>query len=413
MSDKLRRESLFFPKKDTYVPATTLRRGTVFIKDRVPDKLELTSLPLSLQQNYNKSVGYYQQLFKYVSEIEKKVGGIVEKKESEFLNAYKTNVKNIEKQLQEIKTKATNNEAKTETDAKIMDLTNALEWFQAEFVKIGSLIAKQKTENTMLKEKLENSTQQCKFLDEYSKKNKKKLKAYKVLFTKVKSCWNESKSFLPDICEKVKAEMENILHSFNEGYAQDKALPSVKTPRTRNKRISSDNKESKNTRFVSMLSDYKATPISEKKKEELLKEFAEIATKKSNQIIISLEEKIKLLKKEISSLKKLLNDERNNKGEFEKLFIDCVKSVKKDAPNNEINTSNEKRKVIDLLVSNEEFIAALYGVLFGEKEEYSTFSSGGMPKLKMYTPASMRSDAKYKVHRGQLQLSNINKSFQQ
>jgi hypothetical protein len=398
------RESIHSPPHTTQAsPAAFQRRGGIFYQER-KDSKEIGSLknilPPNLQVSYAKSLDLYRQLQDYISNIEKKLEGIVEKKENDFLCAYKASMKNVQKELVEMKSKSDNINSKAIADNKIIDLSKALEWFENEALKLADIVAKQKKESTLLKETSESCQKERDFFEKQAKKWKKKTKLYKATTERAQALCYELINHVSGSKEKYKAKCEEAFSLLNTRRHSEASVSIV------------NSNAHFNFKDVQKGSQQEPT-INESQLKGVLREYADSVIMKNETIVKSLNEKLELRQKEITKLKKALNEERNNKGEYEKLFVSCIKTVQQEGVSKEITGTSEKRRVIELLVSNDDFITTIYNTIFGSKGDFPSLFNKSYAIQKPtppFTASTTRKTANFRVKQGKL-VVGVNKSF--
>ena len=393
------------------------RRATVYTKEWKRNEIrEIGSLrnmlPAKSQANYNKSIDLYYQLQDYVGNIEKKLEGVVERNENDFLIAYRSSMTAIQKQLQNLKLKSDEAESQMKIDTKVKDLTKALEWFEKESLKLADTVTKQKKEMLDFKVAIDNVRTENEFLTKQIKKSKAKYKKFKEIMDQAKEIIEKSQ---PSITDNLAINMLNSLRNLilEQNSQQDKAL-TPEISRKPSQAVAYSTRDLKKRQNSALISNVPKSSLTESQIQSLIKEYIVSSNQKTGGSINSLNEKLAQKQKEIIKLKAMLNEEKTNKGKYEELFIECIKTIKQDGAIKDI-TSTEKRRVIELLISNEEFITSVYNALFGEKHQQEisslfTYEKGKKRPQPPFTPIDKKT-ANYRIKKGRLLLGNVNKSY--
>ena len=113
-----------------------------------------------------------------------------------------------------------------------------------------------------------------------------------------------------------------------------------------------------------------------------IEKYLEIHNEKLEEVIQSVRNQLKIEREKVLNLKKRENENGQEKREMEELFYDCVEEVKRDILNrkqtlnymatNKLNIKKEminigttdKKRILELLLSNEKLIGALYDLIF-------------------------------------------------
>jgi hypothetical protein len=76
----------------------------------------------TLQENLDKLIDLYQDCKVLLSDYDRKLIRVVEKHEHDFLNAYKTHMSKVERELISLKTKAADQELRLANDERLLKL---------------------------------------------------------------------------------------------------------------------------------------------------------------------------------------------------------------------------------------------------------------------------------------------------
>ena len=90
-------------------------------------------------------MGAHSSLRKLISDYDKKLMNVIDRHEDDFLNAYKTHMGKVEKQLQLLKDRAKDQENKLNNDERIIRMEKQLLWYKEEFESL--LLLKDKNDN--------------------------------------------------------------------------------------------------------------------------------------------------------------------------------------------------------------------------------------------------------------------------
>lgn len=101
---------------------------------------------------------------------------MVEKHEHDFLNAYKTHMSKVERELQSLKQKAAEQEQRLADDERILKLQKHLEWFREEVERLQRLREANFNKISMLATKVQTMGAEKRFMEEQVKASKRQNK---------------------------------------------------------------------------------------------------------------------------------------------------------------------------------------------------------------------------------------------
>ena len=279
---------------------------------------------------------YYKILEKHVDEWDLHMDTVLQKHEQDFLNAFKCQMFGLYAQLKELKKKNDENELRLKRDEKINALQKSLDWFREEADK--------------WKAKAESLQDDRNFLENQLKNAKRKMKIMQ----------NEKKDD-SDSDDSLKSSL-----SHSNALITGKFTPTSKTGEI-------------------ILGLYEKNPVQVSLLYELERFFHDLE--------IKYNESIKHLKNTLDNERKKIKQITANqsslffiKSDLENLFLECVEEVRKDISkrkaknlvdqkynkraktskpeDRETMTPSDKRKILELLISNEQVLIILYEKLF-------------------------------------------------
>jgi protein associated with RNAse G/E len=111
-----------------------------------------------------------------LADYDKKIIKVVEKHEHDFLHAYKTHMSKVERELQQLKAKADEQELRLKNDERIVKLDKSLQWFRSEVDRLVKM--KEDNFNTieMLSTKVQTMIAEKRFMEEQVKASKRQNK---------------------------------------------------------------------------------------------------------------------------------------------------------------------------------------------------------------------------------------------
>merc|ERR1719410_1516690 len=121
----------------------------------------------------------HKELQTLADELDNKVEGKLQANETAFFLAYKSHMYTVQKEFNELRQKADEEETKTRRDAKISSLEKELDWFMNEALRLDELCKKYKKELDKWKGKAEALDDDRQFLENQiktAKRNNKTLR---------------------------------------------------------------------------------------------------------------------------------------------------------------------------------------------------------------------------------------------
>lgn len=298
---------------------------------------------------------YYKILCTQVSMLDTHIDTVLQKHEQDFLNAFKCQMFSLYGQLKELKKKNDENEIRLKRDEQLNSLQKSLDWFREEAIKLGESNQFYKKEADKWKAKAESLQDDRNFLENQLKNTKRKLKLMQM--------------------EKKEAENDS-LHSSNIINPLDinNFTPSSKT---------GEIIEDLYSKFFNQGSFLF----------ELEKFFHDLEVK-YNDSIRFLKGSLESEKKKVKQVTAQQSSMFFVKSDLENLFLECVEEVRKEISRRKaknlveqkytkrsktsqreermVMTPSDKRKILELLISNEQVLILLYEKLFPHRaSQYS------------------------------------------
>lgn len=317
--------------------------------------LERTFLTDFLKQNseadlIGKIKDYHKLLMSQVDNLGTHIDTVLQKHEQDFLNAFKCQMFSLYTQLKDLKKKNDENEIRLKRDEQINKLQKSLDWFREEAIKLGESTQFYKKESDKWKAKAESLQDDRNFLENQLKNVKRKMK----------------------ILQMEKKEESESEESLSTSQAHSRIISDTKfvpTSKTGEIILEILNKSSSSDSFLY----------------DLEKFFHDLEIKYNDSIrhiknsLESEKKKFKQYSAQQSSLFFAKND-------LESLFLECVEEVRKDISRRKAKnladakytkrarttvpeergtmTPSDKRKILELLISNEQVLILLYEKLF-------------------------------------------------
>ncbi|CAG9316374.1 unnamed protein product [Blepharisma stoltei] len=333
----------------------------------------LTSIPRTKHEldptipNSDAINSLYSQINSCISGLDNQVGKVLQKHEADFLNVYKGHMYMIQKEMRILKEKVSEEEIKRRRDEELRVLETERDWFRNEALRLDKICKEYKRSMEMWKNKAQTLEEDRKFMEE------------QVLSTK-----------------KQNLHLRENLES-NMSHPPDFTLSSPRSedmdPLAIERGDSLDaGRESKD--YKKYMSAAPFITMQDLKKVE----------ERYNETIKHLKNQIDILKKSLHAQKSAQSNYVLEKGELEDFFIQCIEEVKKEitkrrslsllhARNKMPNTTSskslrsaksievseeikldqfkdcDKRKVLEMLVCNEEVLALFHDRIFPQTRE--------------------------------------------
>ncbi|CAG9328851.1 unnamed protein product [Blepharisma stoltei] len=307
--------------------------------------------------NQDKISEYYSAIKSQISTLDTHIDGVLQRHEQDFLNAFKCQMYNLYAQLKELKKKTDENELKIKRDEQINRLQKSMEWFREEAVKLGESAQFYKKEADKWKAKAESLEDDRKFLETQLKTAKRKIKLL------------QGESIIKD-------EIEEPQESFitQKEPIHNESVASIKnySPVSKYGIVVLDLLQKysiKDGSFYVEIENYLLNQ--EKQYNEAIKHYKNTLDNK---------------KKKIQNITAQQTSVFLEKSESESLFLECVEEVRKEVLRRRAKTllnqkfgkkskfterdtkdhftPGDKRKILELLISNEQVLIMLYEKLF-------------------------------------------------
>ena len=335
--------------------------------------IERTFLTDMMKQN--KEVNYLEKieeyhgvLLKQVDMLDTHIVTVLQKHEQDFLNAFKCQMFSLYGQLKELKKKNDENEIRLKRDEQLNTLQKSLDWFRQEAIKLGESTQFYKKEADKWKAKAESLQDDRNFLENQLKNTKRKLK-----LLEIERKFNDDDSLKSSI-----APSQEALNKF---------VPNSKTGE-----IIEDlyNKHGSQGNFLNELETY----------------FHDLEVK-YNESIRHLKSLVDVEKKKVKQITAQHSSNFFVKSDLENLFLECVEEVRKEISRRKakslvdqkyskrsntvqpdermVMTPSDKRKILELLISNEQVLILLYERLFPHRA--SQYNNLSRPETKGHEEA--------------------------
>merc|ERR1719310_1543916 len=147
---------------------------------KAANKQETRKNLLKPMKSGDKILDLHRDLQALADELDEKVEGKLNENENAFFLAYKSHMYTVQKEFNELRQKADEEETKTRRDAKISSLEKELDWFMNEALRLDELCKKYKKELDKWKGKADALEDDRQFLQNQimsAKKNNKSLRS--------------------------------------------------------------------------------------------------------------------------------------------------------------------------------------------------------------------------------------------
>jgi hypothetical protein len=118
-------------------------------------------------------VEIYQGCQQLLSDYDRKLIKVVEKHEHDFLNAYKTHMSKVERELLSLKAKAADQEVRLAKDERILKLQEGLTWFKEEVERLTGMREANFNTIGMFSTKVQTMLAEKRFMEEQVKASKR------------------------------------------------------------------------------------------------------------------------------------------------------------------------------------------------------------------------------------------------
>jgi len=297
---------------------------------------------------------YYDKLTAKVSVLDTRIKDSLKKHEKDFLSAFKTHMFQVYQQLNELKKRTDEQELKMRRDEQLNKLQSALEWFREEAVKLGDTCQFYKKECDKWKAKAESLEDDRKFLEFQLKSAKKQIK-------------------------------ELTGQSTHPSEVTPDPLPTTQLPDLSFSRLPTraDLPQTSSASFLIQL--MQRIPPHDQGFIQEVERFMTTQEHKFHEALRHLQNTLDLERRRMKSANALKSSAIMEKSELEGLFLECVDEVRKEVMRRRAKsilrtkyplktagaqkpqenfTPNDKRKILELLISNEQVLVFLYEKLF-------------------------------------------------
>ncbi|OMJ76130.1 hypothetical protein SteCoe_24573 [Stentor coeruleus] len=302
--------------------------------------------------NYQEKVEEYSKTLKQqIKGLDAHIDTVLQKHEQDFLNAFKCQMFALYSQLKDLKKKNDENEVRLKHDEQMNKLQKSLEWFRDEAVKLGESTQYYKKESEKWKAKAESLEDDRKFLENQLKATKRKIKLLQI----------------------DREESKNSDTSLQTSFFRTQDPSSLKfTP------------SNKSGEIVLELF-HKANCHIDEFMHELEKFFNDLENK-YNESLKHIKNSLEVERKRYKTMSAQQTSVFFAKSDLENLFLECVEEVRKEVNKRKIQTvaqqkffkkcnvvhkeirdvltPGDKRKILEMLISNEQVLILLYEKLF-------------------------------------------------
>ena len=319
-----------------------LRKDSFHLPSINPDKSFMTDLNKTTDLSTQSLIDEYKSLIKQqMHTLPSDLETVLKKHEQDYLNAFKYQIFNLQSQINQLKKAANSTEINQRFNEDKRRIQNSIDWYKQEAQRLKQISKDYEADLEALKVTNSELELDVKYFKSKLKSAKRKLK---------------SKIALPELSET--QESSPVLKPFvpknNSGKLIEDLLMRYSTTDTEFYREIEMIMERQEKHFEQSAVHYKSIILNEKRK---MKTFSVM---KSSQF--------------------------TEKSEMESLFLDCVDKVKKEvghrrarsmktqkfglkskllpSPKSEMFSPADKRKILELLISNEQVLMMLYEKLF-------------------------------------------------
>jgi hypothetical protein len=313
-----------------------------------------------------------------VHNLSDKLGLVLKKQEKDFLSAYRAHMYNVQKELQNLRSKVDEAELAMKKDAKIVGLQKERNWFRKEALRLDAFATNIKKDLKFMREKLLTIEEDRNWLEKQLKASKKQNKL-------------------------LRAELEIRLSSTPvHTPMDDPRAMSPMFPPTRQSGRSMTATPSMGMRGP-IVGDARNSGMHRSKSQKPKASAKIIAENKDlKENVRMLKRQLKVAQNELINLHAATVEQDNEKSDLEELFLRCVDTVKRDVERRKAEpstgfkatrtkrqqegghnslgrvsppvklsqfTAPDRRRVVEELLSQDEVLAYLYDALFPPSEE--------------------------------------------
>jgi hypothetical protein len=334
-----------------------------------PDRTFLTDAAVFKDTETTFKINEYYNLLKdQVAKLDTHIDNVLQKHETDFLNAFKCQMFSLYSQLKELKKKTDDNELKLKRDEQLNKLQTSLDWFREEAVHLGETTQMYKKEIDKWKAKADSLEDDRTFLEEQLKCAKKKIKDLK-----------EAKA-----SHSVLEQLPSPHRSGSISSVFPQFVPTTKI----------------GSHILELLQKH---PLKDAEFFYELEKYLDAQETRYKEAVAQAKLTLNTEKKKLQSVSAQQASTFFAKNELEELFHECVEIVRKDVKNRKTKsflnqkyrkrelpshksekdrmTSSDKKRILELLVTNEPVLVLLYEKLFPHKvSNYAQFTKGDILK---------------------------------
>ena len=355
-------------------------------------------------QGYGNVQDLHGKVTHIVQNLSDKLGMVLKKQEKDFLSAYRAHMYNVQKELQNLRSKVDEAELAMKKDAKIVGLQKERNWFRKEALRLDGFATNIKKDLKFMREKLVTIEEDRNWLEKQlkaSKKQNKLLRAeleIRLSSTPVHTPIDDPRAMSPMFPPTSDSNRRSMTTTPSMGFRKN------------------DNSNRGMNRNASYNPNRKSIG-----QEKLIKE-----NKEKKEEIRMLKRQLKNAQNEMIKMRAADVGGQQERSSLEELFLRCVDTIKKDVERRKANPSTgfkptqlarkdshgasnngrvsppiklnqftqmDRRRVIEELMSKDEVLAYLYDALFpptqeelaneeeegfGNEEEYSETHDGSI-----------------------------------
>eukprot|EP00743_Colponemidia_sp_Colp-15_P003311 GILK01003576.1.p1 GENE.GILK01003576.1~~GILK01003576.1.p1 ORF type:complete len:525 (+),score=74.49 GILK01003576.1:89-1663(+) len=370
--------------------------GKTFLTSLHEDKSKIKTVDNTIP-NATRINDLYGQLNDLVKVLDDKVKDVLGKHEKDFLSAYRAHMYTVQKEMQSLKQKANEEEAKLRRDQKINSLEQERDWFKTEALRLDALCKNYKKEVDKWKQKALALEEDRQFLEEQIKSAKRQNKllraglerAQTTAFSAIAS--PEMSSPLP-----LTSSHSPMPPGSSLGWTDTMKRPSTNSgsrsmpprPATSMSSLGTLNSSTQRGKRV------QTAPLTRPSQGSQMVPMNDDNMQDAGryvEIISHLKGQLEQEKKNVRILKAAKSTFVSEKNELEEFFLQCVEEVRKEImkrrarssahrlsapvsrnqrhpasemPQLDEFTAADRRRVIELLLSNEDVLIFLYERLF-------------------------------------------------